>query len=242
MKIKLIFYFSLIFIWELISKFYLEIILPSPFEVLNSIKYIIFNSSFFYVISHTFGKTIIAIFIATIIGLFIGIIMGVKQKVKQLLYPIIIFWQGTPVISWIMLALIWFNTSIIPIIVLIFSTVPNMSLGIYQGIISTDNKLIEMSYLFKVNTKKQIKQLYIPSIVPYFIGGLRSLISTSIKICVMAEVISKAEKGIGEQINWAWINIETSEILAWTIIIIILSYFFEKFTIKFLELKLRRYL
>lgn len=242
MKIKILFYLFIFFIWEMISRFYLEIILPSPLEVLNSIKTIFSNINFISIISFTFGKTIISIFISIIIGLLIGVAMGINKQIKELIYPIVIFWQGTPVISWIMLALIWFDTSIIPIIILILSTVPNMSLGIYQGISSTDKRLLEMSYLFNVNKKKQILNLYIPSVIPYFLGGLRILISTSIKICVMAEVISKAESGIGEQINWAWINIETSEIFSWTIIIIVLSFLFEKFTIKFLELKLRRYL
>ena len=52
---------------------------------------------------------------------------------------------------------------------------------------------------------------------------------------VMAEVIARTDKGIGSKINWAWINIETSEILAWSLVVVALSYILEKVVISNME-------
>ena len=57
----------------------------------------------------------------------------------------------------------------------------------------------------------------------------------------MAEVISKIDVGIGASINYAWINIETEKILAWTILVIFLGLSIEKMINGVLKKKLGRY-
>ena len=57
----------------------------------------------------------------------------------------------------------------------------------------------------------------------------------------MAEIISKISSGIGSNINYAWINIETEKILAWTIIAVFLSITVEMLINKILKKKLGRY-
>jgi NitT/TauT family transport system permease protein len=220
---------------------YDSIILPSPLEVLDSFIYITQNENILKTITITFLRLILGLFSASTLGIGIGLGMGINKKFKDFIYPFIIFLQAAPVISFILLALIWFDTPFIPIFVLCINSFPNLAINVYEGIANVDKKLLEMSNFYKVKKSKLIKKLYIPSIISHILASARIILSNAFKITVMAEVICKSSNGIGSKINWAWINIETANIFVWTIIIVILSFAIEKQSIKYLKRRFDKY-
>ena len=98
-----------------------------------------------------------------------------------------------------------------------------------------------MSDFYKVSISKKIRNLYVPSIVSNILASTTIILSSSFKVIVMAEVISKIDVGIDSNINYAWINIETEKILAWTIIVVLLGLTIEKLINGILRKKLGRY-
>ena len=234
-KNKFLYLFAIFVIWAFISSFYDPIILPSPYITFSAILKIITSKDFIYTIGNTFLKMLVAILFTFIVGILLGLLMGLSQNIKNLFHPLIVFLQASPVISFILLALIWFEPKTIPSFVLCINSFPNLAINVQEGINNIDKKLLQMSNFYKVDKIKLLKYFYIPSILSRILAGISIILSNSFKIIVMAEVISKSPNGIGSKINWAWLNIETEYILAWTILIIFFTYILEKYTLVFIK-------
>ncbi|MBN2838929.1 MAG: ABC transporter permease subunit [Fusobacteriaceae bacterium] len=187
------------------------------------------------------SRIFFGLFISVIFGIFLGILASLNKKIGSFIISLIKLIQSTPIISWILLALIWIKLWFIPIFILILNSLPIIIINIYEGFSGIQNNLIEMSNFYKVSLDKRIKMLYIPSLVSNLLASGSIILSGSIKIIIMAEVISKLDSGIGTKINSAWINIETEKIMAWTLISLFLGFFIEKTFNKLLRIKLRRY-
>ena len=68
------------------------------------------------------------------------------------------------------------------------------------GLVSVDNKLIEMAKVYRLSRKKIINGIYIPSLYTYLIAGIRSALGLSFKITVTAEVFNFVKQNtIGAQ-------------------------------------------
>lgn len=74
---------------------------------------------------------------------------------------------------------------------------------------------------------KKIKLVYIPSLLPYLSSALSTGIGLAWKSGIAAEVIGISRSSIGNHLNQAKIYLQTPELFAWTITVIIISLIFE---------------
>lgn len=228
-------------LWAILAKFNDSIILPNPKIVLNALIAIIKTEDFYLTIAKSLARVLIGVFLAFLIGIPTGIAISFNKALKDAIIPIVRFFQSTPIISWILLALIWFDLWIVPVFILFLSSFPIIVINVHEGLQNIDKNLVKMSNFYKVSTNKKIKNLYIPSIISQLLASSTLILSSSLKIVVMAEIITKINEGIGSKINWAWINIETDKILAWTIIVVTLSFVIERAVDYILRKKLGKY-
>ena len=240
-KNKVFMFLFIIGLWGTLAHFNDPIILPGPKLVFNSLVDILKEKSSYLMIFHSIKRVTIGLLIAFSLGVPLGIFVAGSEGLKSFIMPLVKFLQGTPVISWILLALIWFKLDSIPIFILVLNSLPILVISVYEGVIGIDKKLLEMSKFYQVKKSSIIKKLYIPSIVSHIIASTSIILSSSFKIVIMAEIITKISTGIGSNINYAWINIETEKILAWTIIAVFLSIAIDKFINKILKKRLGRY-
>jgi len=228
-------------LWESLALINDPIILPGPKIVFSSLIGLLKEKDSYLTILYSMGRVTIGLVIAFVVGIPLGIGISMNKGLKGLIMPLVKLLQGTPVISWVLLALIWFKIEFIPIFILILNSLPILIISVYEGVMGVDIKLLEMSRFYSVKKSQVIKKLYIPSIVSHIISSTSIILSSSFKIVIMAEIISKISSGIGSNINYAWINIETEKILAWTIIAVFLSITVEMLINKILKKKLGRY-
>ena len=116
MKTKLISLLLILSTWQAASKFYDPIILPSVLDVAKSMLYIFKSGELYSSIFYSSIKLILGLFSAVFAGFLIGLGMAASKFMKNILHPMVVFLQSIPVISWILLALIWFVPDIIPIL------------------------------------------------------------------------------------------------------------------------------
>ncbi|MGN1042295.1 MAG: ABC transporter permease, partial [Christensenellales bacterium] len=96
-----------------------------------------------------------------------------------------------------------------------------------SAITGVDGDLIEMSKVYKVSVKDRIFSLYLPQILPSAFDNMQSSAGLTIKIIISAEVIAQTRNSMGIMMQTARGYLETAELLAWTIVAIILGYFVE---------------
>jgi len=214
----------LIFIWHL-SAVYIaaEIILPYPITVLKSLILVLFSQNFLIKLFYTLLRGLLGFIISYISGIFIGVLAGIFKTFRTIITPIISVIRSTPVISVILLALIWFDVNYVPIFVAFLMAFPIVCGNIIEGITTVDKNLLEMANVYNIPLKKQIFKIYIPSIVPFIIAGASLSLGVVWKVIIAAEVLSQPKWGVGTSLNEAKSYLITEEVFAWTIIAILLS-------------------
>ena len=98
--------------------------------------------------------------------------------------------------------------------------------GKIEGI--SDRKILEMAKVFRVNLRRQIRYIYVSQVLPYFLSAFRLSLGMCWKAGVAAEVIGVPSGSIGEKLYNAKIYLNTPDLFAWTIVIIVISFVFEK--------------
>ncbi|EJO5346546.1 ABC transporter permease subunit [Clostridium botulinum] len=218
-----------IFIWELSSLFINnEILLPSPKKVLETLVVLAVKKYFWISVSKSILRVIIGIFISIVLGIILGIIAGTNVFIEELLEPLIVTIKATPVMSIIIIALVWFKSSSVAIFTSILMCLPIIYTNVISGIMSVDKKLIEMASLYKVKNRYILTNIYLPSTEPYIISGILMCLGIGWKVTVASEVLSTPKYSIGLNLLNAKATLATEELFAWTIVVVLLSLILEK--------------
>ena len=230
-KTRIISLFSvllLIGLWKIISLIYdSELILPSPESTLLTTIKLFTSENFTLVIGTTILRGIIGFLISFVLGIGLGILAGINNSFNAFLKPILVTIRSTPVISLILLALIWFSVDFVAIFIAFLTMFPFICTNIIEGIRNVDRELIEMSRIYKVHHFRVIKEVYLPAITPFIFSGASSAMGFGWRAIIIGEVLSQPKFGIGTLMQSAQTYLIVNEVIAWTIIAIIISYFFE---------------
>ena len=117
---------------------------------------------------------------------------------------------------------------------------PPVYLNVLEGIRQTDGKLLEMARVFRAPLWRQIRGIYIPSVMPYF----RTAVSLGLGLCwkagVAAEVIGLPAGSVGEQLYNAKVYYMMPDLFAWTAVIVLVSALFEKLFLHLVDRVVRK--
>lgn len=231
----LIFWLS---IWEFCSIFINNsLLLPSPFEVIKTLFVLMKEAYFWKSVFSSIIRVISGILISIIVGIVLGVAAGLNKFIEEILDPLIITMKATPVMSIIIIALIWFTSSYVVIFTAVLICFPIVYTNVIQGIKSVDEKLIQMANVYKVKKKYLLKDIYLPSIKNYIVSGILMCLGIGWKVSVASEVLSTPNYSIGLNLLNSKATLETQELFAWTIVVVILSFMFEKIFRHYLDVK-----
>lgn len=218
----------LLLLWKLISLWMgSEIILPSPELAFSAMVELFRQENFTESILFTIKRGVAGFLLSATTALLIGIAAGENKIVYNLLRPILTIVKTVPVLSIVLLAIIWFRTDNVPIFVCFLVVFPVISANVIEGIKNVDPHLIEMANIYRVGRRRIIFQIYLPSLIPYLLAGLSTAAGVTWKAVIAAEVLSMPRYAIGTGMQFAQIQLNTAELFAWTIIAVIISSFSE---------------
>ena len=140
------------------------------------------------------------------------------------------FLKAAPVVSFTMILFIVFFSSrafIAPVTGLMM-VLPVLYAGVLTGLENTDIKLKEMAVVYRVSAKNRALYIYGSNVMPFFVSACKSGLGLCWKAAVAAEVIGSVKDTVGGNMQTVQTFLRTSELLAWTVVIIALSMGFEK--------------
>jgi len=217
-----------IFVWELSSLFINnDILLPSPVEVLQLLTQLVLKSYFWLSVLSSVGRVILGLILSIGIGIVLGIFAGLNKYVEELLEPLLVTIKSTPIMSIIILALVWFKSSNVAIFTAILVCFPIIYTNVLQGIKAVDIQLLQMANIYKVKKIYIIRDIYIPSINHYIISGVLMCLGLGWKVSVTSEVLATPKYSIGLNLLNSKATLETAELFAWTVVVVLLSFAFE---------------
>ena len=150
------------------------------------------------------------------------------SRVKELLAPLVAAVKTVPVASFIILALIWLSSRTLPLFIAALMVFPPVYLNVLEGIRRTDASLLEMARVFRIPLLRRIRCIALPQVAPYFRAGCALGLGLCWKAGVAAEVIGMPVPSIGERLQQAKVYLDTPELFAWTLVIVLISVGFEK--------------
>jgi NitT/TauT family transport system permease protein len=218
----------LLLVWKLLAVWWnQELIMPTPERTLYKLWMVINDANFWPSVGATVGRGLIGFLISCVSGLILGFGAGFSSAIYWLLQPWVTVIRTTPVMSIVILAIIWFQSDIVPIFVTFLMIFPIIYSNVVAGIKNVDQQLLEMAHIYRVKLKRIILELYIPSILPYLLAGASNAMGITWKVIIAAEILSQPLSAIGTKLMIAKIDLETAQVFAWTVVIIIISFIFE---------------
>ncbi len=203
-------------------------IVPHPEDTILTVIKLIGTKDFMQVAGATVFRGITGFVISAILGVGAGIIAGISAGFNAFINPILVTIRSTPVISLILLALIWFSPGTVPVYIAMLTMFPFICTNVVDGIKSVDHGLIEMARFYNVGTRKIITDVYIPAIMPFIISGASSAMGIGWRAIIIGEVLSQPRYGIGTTMQSAQTFLNVDVVIAWTLIAVLISYIFEK--------------
>jgi NitT/TauT family transport system permease protein len=198
-------------------------ILPDPLSVLADCAQLITDSSFANMLGMTCARALFSFLVSLALSALLGFCSGAWPSFAMALKPWMAVIKSTPVVSFILIALLWFGSSIVPIFVAVLMTLPVMTEAIATGVRSSDPKLIEMSRVYRFSARDRIMHIQVPSAMPFFLGGAGASLGLTWKVVVAGEILSVPKFGIGSAMQTAKVHLETSRVFSLTIAAILLS-------------------
>ena len=217
-------------IWELASLLIgEELFLPSPVAVVMRLFSIIGLPGFWSSILFTLSRIISGFVLSVAAALLLAVLSNASRTASFLIEPIVKVIRATPVASIVILALVWISSRNLSVIISFMMVFPIVYSNVLEGIRNTDGKLLEAADIYRVRRVKRIRYIYLPSVIPYFSASVKAALGLAWKSGIAAEVISLPDGSIGERVYEAKIYLSTPDLFAWTLVIIVLAFLFERF-------------
>jgi NitT/TauT family transport system permease protein len=231
----------LLAIWKIISVIVNSaIIIPSPESTIISLFNLIKTREFFIIIFFSLERGLIGFAISFVLGLFVGFAAGFNRVFNKIFEPFLVIIRSTPVMTIILIALIWFKANNVPIFASFLMSFPIICTNVMEGIKNIDPKLLEMAKIYRVNRTRVVKEIYLPSIVPFLTAAISTSFGIGWKVVIAAEVLSQPKYAIGTSLQNSKIYLNINDVFAWTIIAILIGYLFERL-IRLIEKKSLRW-
>lgn len=207
----------LVLAWEISSRIYgSHIILPGPIPVLKSLVEVAQSKRFLLALGGSLLRVMGGIAISVPLGIAAGIGAGLDRRFHAFLKPFFSVVSATPVLSVILIAFLFLGSGKTPVFTAFLMVFPVMAANTIEGMKSTETRLKELFTAFRMSRRETLRYLYIPSLVPFVLGGLRSSLSLCWKVVVAAEVIVQPLRSLGLGMQQAKAQLETPELFAWT--------------------------
>lgn len=223
-------------VWELVSRWVgQELLLASPIVVFQTLLVLVQNLDFWQTILFSSLRIIAGFAIALLSGTILAILAYRFRLIEELVSPLMRIIKAMPVASFIILALVWIKSKNLSVLISFMMVLPMIYSSVEQGLIATDKKLLQMAQVFRLSMWKKIIAIYIPAVKPFFLTAVMVGLGFCWKAGIAAEVIGIPTGSIGAKLYEAKLYMMTKELLAWTVVIILISIVFEKVIIHLLR-------
>ena len=225
-----------LFLWQIASVWLgHELLLVSPLRTAETLLGLMQHADYWMSIGMSLYRIMLGFALAFVFGTILAFLAWKFHVVHNFWAPMISVMKATPVASFIILALLWVGSSHISTLCSFVMGMPIIYSNVYQGLSNIDGKLLEVGQIFQMSRKRQITEIFIPSLKPHLMSAIMVGIGFCWKSGVAAEVIGLANNTIGVHLYNAKVYLETPELFAWTVTIILLSVSIEKLLVCVLQ-------
>ena len=206
----------------------LDLLLPSPWQVACRLWSVWREPGFFATVAFSLLRISGGFALGLVLGVLLAVAAGRLRVLELLLWPYVTAIKSVPVASFIIICLIWMSTRQLAVFISFLMVFPVIYSNTLQGIKSADGALLEMARVYRVPFSRRLGYIYAPQVKPFLLSGCSVALGMSWKSGVAAEVIGVVGGSIGERLYEAKVYFQMTDLLAWTVVIVVCSVGFEK--------------
>ena len=188
--------------------------LPYPWEVAVALWEKMGDSGFWMDVLNSFSNVITGFLLAMVAGCGLAVLTTRFALFHALFSPVLSIVRAVPVVTFIFLVFL--------------RVIPLVWENVRQGILHTDSQLLEMAQVFRMPFSRRLLRIWLPSVRPYLQAAISTGFGFAWKSGIAAEVICTPADSIGRQLYSAKAYLETPEVFAWTVTVVLLSVLLER--------------
>ena len=200
-----------------------SLLIPAPPEVVRRLAELIVTSAFW---RYT-GLSLLRITLGLVIGIAAGILIAVltsrSELLRALLSPAVRVVRATPVASFIILVLLWVANGRVPAVISALVVLPIVWESTTAGLAGVDKSLLEFSRAYRLTRLDTLRHVVLPALLPHLSAAVCTAIGLAWKSGIAAEVLCLPRAGIGTQVYFSKLYLDTPALFAWTIVVVLLS-------------------
>lgn len=217
-----------------------DILLPSALTVLGRLLSIWQLPGFFPAILFTFERIVGGFLLALSMGTLLGALAGRFSLFQILFSPFAVTIKSVPVASFIVIFLIWLPVQQLSFYIAFLMVLPVVYTNVLHGIQSTPLDTLEVCHVFAVPWRRRLLYVWLPQLRPFLLSSCGVGLGMAWKAGIAAEIIGIPSGSIGRMFYDAKIYLNTTDLFAWTVIVVAISLVFEQLFLWLLRVLFRR--
>ncbi len=205
-----------------------ELFLPSPWAVAKALVALFPTVGFWETVAGSLLRVLVGYLPGVLIGTVGGLLTAKVRVLDRLFSPLLTVIRATPVASFIMLTLVFLGRDTVPSFIVFLMVLPILWANVAESIKTVDPALREVCDVYQVSFFRRIRILYLPHCTPYFSAGVLTSLGFAWKAGIAAEVLCTPKDSIGKMVYDAKVYMESAQVFAWTLVVVLLSLVFEK--------------
>ena len=201
----------ILLLWQIVTmlNLYPTFIIPTPISVVQRLIDVARDGRLWSNTWTTVSQMLVGLGIGLSIGVLLGYVMAKSRALEDLLSPLVLAFQSTPVVAYAPLLVIWFGSGptskiITSALIVFFPMLMNTLIGVRTVPVS----LRDLMRSLGATRWQMFSRLEVPSALPVLFGGLKVSAVLAVIGAVVGEFIS-ADSGLGYLINRARYDYDT---------------------------------
>jgi ABC-type nitrate/sulfonate/bicarbonate transport system permease component len=207
----------LLALWQIASHFTPPYLFPPLQDVFGRTLQIFVDLPLLAQVFETAARIFAGLFGAFLLGAVLALLIGRSARFESWSTPVLVFLQGVPALSWVVLAIIWFRGNEFRIFfIMVITTLPAFTFQILDAYRSMSKDLFEMTMSFRPSNWTLFRVLIVPTIVPGIITAFKVNLGNAARVVVVAELVG-ATGGVGYQLLLQQQLFDMAGAIAWTL-------------------------
>jgi ABC-type nitrate/sulfonate/bicarbonate transport system permease component len=207
----------LVAVWQFASLFFPHYLFPPVPAIFSRTVDILIDKPLLIEVLVTALRIFGGLFGAFVFGCLLALLIGRSPFIESYFTPVLVFLQGIPALSWVVIAIIWFHGIEFRILfIMVITTLPAFTFQILDAFRSMSKDLFEMTMSFRPRTWTLFRVLIVPTIVPGILTAWKVNIGNAARVVVVAELVG-ASGGVGYQLLRQQQLFDMAGAIAWTL-------------------------
>ena len=204
------------------------LLLPGPWQTIVAFVELAGTGTFWASVGASFATIIVAFVGALLVALGLGALASGHPVLADLIHPLALVVKATPVACIVVVLLLWLGAEGVPVAAVALVVFPAYYFSTLEGVRQVKPEVADALRVMGVGPGRLWLAHTWPSVVPYLVATSKNAVGMAWKAGVAAELIAMALNTLGEKVYQAKLLLETSELFAWTLTIILCAFACEK--------------